>query len=317
MSYRVIQVIAPVRHHKLLESMCDKSDVVDAWKNHEGSDRLSYSFLVQSDKSQSVIDALQTTMGYSDNARVLVLPVEAMLPKNEDAAEKPTQKGKKKPSGISREELYDDVVKGAKCDTNFILFAVLSTIVAAIGLMQNNVAVVIGAMVIAPFLGPNLALALATSLGDIPLIKQAIKTNLTGLAITLFLCIALGKFFPPAPLSEELLNRTRIDFDGIVLALASGAAGVLSLTTGISSALVGVMVAVALLPPAATLGILLGMGSVELAYVAALVLAVNVVCVNLSAKVVLWLKGIVLVPAASKNLLNEQCYGLYPYGYWG
>jgi uncharacterized membrane protein len=77
-----------------------------------------------------------------------------------------------------------------------------------------------------------------------------------------------------------------------VLALASGAAAVLSQITGLSSALVGVMVAVALLPHAATLGMMLGSGNLSAAIGAALLLAVNIVCINLSAKLMFLFKGV-------------------------
>jgi len=83
-----------------------------------------------------------------------------------------------------------------------------------------------------------------------------------------------------------------VGFDSVALALASGAAAVLSMTTGLPSVLVGVMVAVALLPPAATLGIMLGSGQLHLALGAGLLLAVNLVCVNLAAKLVFLVKGI-------------------------
>ncbi len=88
------------------------------------------------------------------------------------------------------------------------------------------------------------------------------------------------------------MSRTEVGMDSVVLALASGAAAALSLTTGLSSVLVGVMVAVALLPPAATLGIMLGQGNMSLAIGAGLLLAVNIVCVNLASKVVFFLKGV-------------------------
>ena len=88
------------------------------------------------------------------------------------------------------------------------------------------------------------------------------------------------------------MARTDVGMDSIALALASGAAAVLSITTGLSSVLVGVMVAVALLPPTATLGLMLGAGQFEHALGAGLLLAVNVVCVNLAAKVVFLAKGI-------------------------
>ncbi|MGF1612701.1 MAG: TIGR00341 family protein [Gammaproteobacteria bacterium] len=163
---------------------------------------------------------------------------------------------------------------------------------AGIGLIENNVAVVIGAMVIAPLLGPNLALSLGTALGDIPLTRKAAKTLLAGILLAVFLSGAVGIIWPADLSSPELMSRTEAGLDSVALALASGAAAALSLTTGLSSVLVGVMVAVALLPPAATLALMLGHGNTELAIGATLLLAINIVCVNLSSKVVFFVKGI-------------------------
>ena len=168
----------------------------------------------------------------------------------------------------------------------------LSTVVVAIGLLEDNVAVVIGAMVIAPLLGPNMALALGAALGDMPLMWKAIKATLAGLAMALLFSILIGIFWPLNVSSQELMARTDVGLDSVVLALASGAAAVISLTTGLASVLVGVMVAVALLPPTATLGIMLGSGQTKLAVGAALLLAVNIVCVNLAAKIVFWVRGV-------------------------
>ncbi|MGB5669375.1 MAG: DUF389 domain-containing protein, partial [Sedimenticolaceae bacterium] len=92
--------------------------------------------------------------------------------------------------------------------------------------------------------------------------------------------------------SSEILARTDVGLDGAALALASGAAAVLSLTTGLSSTLVGVMVAVALLPPTATMGMLVGAGHLQLAGGALLLLAVNVVCVIVAAKIVFMAKEV-------------------------
>ena len=168
----------------------------------------------------------------------------------------------------------------------------LSTIVTAIGLAENNVAVVVGAMVIAPLLGPNIALAFASSLGDRDLMERALRTNIAGLTLALVLSAIIGAMWQIDFRSEEILARTDVGMDSVVLALASGAAAVLSLTTGLSSALVGVMVAVALLPPTATIGLLLGSGQLQLALGAMLLLAVNVVCVLLSGMALFLLKGV-------------------------
>ncbi len=181
---------------------------------------------------------------------------------------------------------------GARLDLNFFLLVVLSTIVAAIGLIENDVAVVIGAMVIAPLLGPNLALSLGTALGDVTLMRQSAQTLFAGILLAIALSAVFGLLWSSALSSHELMSRTDAALDSILLALVSGAAAALSLTTGLSGVLVGVMVAVALLPPAATLGIMLGAGHPELAVGAGLLLAVNVVCVNLASKIVFFLKGI-------------------------
>jgi len=129
-------------------------------------------------------------------------------------------------------------------------------------------------------------------LGDMPLMWKAFKTILAGIGLALFLSIGLGIWHPMNLDSPELMARTDVGLDSMALALASGAAAVISLTTGLSSVLVGVMVAVALLPPTATLGIMLGAGHTQLAIGAALLLAVNIVCVNLAAKVVFLVRGI-------------------------
>ena len=244
--------------------------------------------LAGSETRQSILDSLQQTLNTARNWRIVILPVEAVIPRPE-----PTQEpAEAAPETETREELYDDIAKGAEGRANFYLLAVLSTIVAAIGLLTDNVAVVIGAMVIAPLLGPNLAFAFGTILGDKALLVAATRTNIAGIAVTLALSIALGAAWPNPLDSAELLSRTEVGYDSIAIALASGFAAALSMTTGLSSALVGVMVAVALLPPAATLGIMVGAGELNSAVGAALLLAVNIICVNLSAQIAFIVRGL-------------------------
>jgi uncharacterized hydrophobic protein (TIGR00341 family) len=210
-----------------------------------------------------------------------------LLPKPDD------EKRKEEDAAITvRETLYAEVARSSRLDRNFFVLVILSTIVAAIGLIENNVAVVIGAMVIAPLLGPNLALSLGTALGDLSLMRKSVQALLAGMLLAIALSAGLGILMPAGPLSHELLSRTEVGLDSIALALASGAAAALSLTTGLSSVLVGVMVAVALLPPATTLGLMLGTDHGVLAGGAGLLLAVNIVCVNLASKIVFFIKGI-------------------------
>lgn len=288
---RVIEVITDQGHVDTLRGIAAQQEIVDIWVGHTDEDgRCSTRLLVRPEKQQTIIDALQSLLGTAENTRVLVLPVEATLPRIEDI----TSEEEKKKNSVtrSREELYQKIVGGAKVDSNFIYMVIMSTIVAAIGLLEDNVAVVIGAMVIAPLLGPNMALAFATTLGEGKLLWSALKANITGLLLALGLSILIGLIWPLNFDSHELMARTDVGMDGIVLALVSGAAAVLALTAGLSNSLVGVMVAVAILPPTATFGLMLGAGHYQHALGAALLLAVNIVCVNLASNIVFLLKGI-------------------------
>jgi uncharacterized hydrophobic protein (TIGR00341 family) len=292
---KLIEIVADSSDlHTLVSFIAEQHKALDYWYGSVGEgERQSIRMLVADENRQAVLDSLQEMLVNTENDRIVVLPVEAVLPRPEQATDS-NKNGSAgtKASSTTREELYNQIEKGARLDASYLILVVLSTVVAAIGLLENNVAVIIGAMVIAPLLGPNLALAFAATLGDRDLMWNSLRTNLFGMAVALCLSLAIGWFWPVASPDTEVLSRTDVGFDSVVLALASGAAAVLSLTTGLASALVGVMVAVALLPPTATLGMLLASGQKELAAGAALLLAVNVVSVNLSANLVFLFKGV-------------------------
>ncbi len=270
---------------------------------HEGMHLIE--LMVSDEKLQGVMDSLQHLLSSSPEEVVIVLPVESHLPKSSDEERREEDK-----AVATREALFDQAEKSARLNSNYLVLVALSTLVAAIGLLENSVAVVIGAMVIAPLLGPNLALGLGSALGDSQLIRQALSTSAAGLSLALAISLVLGLLLPVEPISEQLMARTVGGIESIVLALASGAAAALSLTTGLSSVLVGVMVAVALLPPTAAVGIMLGAGHTELAGMAALLLVVNVVSVNLAAKLVFLFRGI-RPRTGSERRLARQSSTLY------
>jgi uncharacterized hydrophobic protein (TIGR00341 family) len=286
---RVIEVITECGHTDTVQSIAEQHEL-DAWVvPTQDEQRCITRLVVRPDKQQAVLDALQGALGKLDFFRILLSPLEGALPR---PTKEESEEVKRRAITLSREELYQEISSASEITSSFLYMVVLSTIVAAIGLLENNLAVIIGAMVIAPLLGPNIALSFATALGDRDLAWSSLKTNLAGLGLALIIAIPIGFFWPYALDTAELISRTDVGIDGIVLALASGAAAVLSLASGWSVSLVGVMVAVALLPPTATLGLMLGAGQFQNALGAGLLLAVNVVCVNLSGKIVFLLKGI-------------------------
>jgi len=284
---KYVEVVAEAGSAATLAALAQKVKAADFRPGIVGEDGMQVTRLVvDEDHLQSTLDALQNVLGAQPTARILVLNLEASLPKTEE------EKNDEDSATTAREMLYEDVERNARLDENYVVLVILSTVVAAIGLIENNVAVVIGAMVIAPLLGPNLALSLGTALGEFVLIRKAVKTLAAGVLLAVLLSVVIGLLYPDKLVSDELLARTFAEVDSIALALASGAAAALSLTMGLSSVMVGVMVAVALLPPAATLGLMLGQGNYGLAAGASLLLAANVASVNLASILVFFIKGI-------------------------
>lgn len=285
---KYVEVVAEEESTSTITAVAEKADAQDFRLGPTGEDGLRVMrLLVSDDRLQWTLDALQSVLGAQPSARILVMDVEASLPRPEEEPKKQEES-----TTTAREALYEEVEKNVRLDPNFLVLVILSTVVAAIGLIENSVAVVIGAMVIAPLLSPNLALSLGTALGDLALVRKSIKTLFAGIVLSILLSAVIGYLWPFDALSSELVARTEPGWDSVALALASGAAAALSMTTGLSSVLVGVMVAVALLPPAAALGLMLGSNHPTLAIGAGLLLAVNIVSVNLASKIVFLAKGI-------------------------
>lgn len=289
---KIIEVIADSQYHDTIEIIAEHHQVEDVWFGSENeNDRFSARLLVTPDNRQAVLDELQEALQSSDNARILILPVEVSVSREQESEEE-KEKAASKATTITREEIFSRVEKDSQLNQNFFILVVLSSIVASIGLLENNIAVIIGAMVIAPLLSPNIAFALGTSLGETELMWQSLKALVSGVTIATLIATIIGLFWPHAIETQEVIMRTEANYASTAIALASGAAAALSLVTGSSGVLVGVMVAVALMPPAVTIGLMLSAGNLPLALGASLLLAVNIVCINLSAKIIFLLKGI-------------------------
>jgi len=282
MALKMLQVTAPLAAEQSIRKMAEMEGVISFHKDCDtDDDHAVYSLLADSAHRQRLVDDLQNLAKISPRFRINIFTVDTTIPTAGSIA-----------SNDTREELLVKMERGAELDFNYLLLTFLATLVAIIGLLQDNIAVVVGAMVIAPFLGPNLAFAFATSLGNKELMQRAFLTGTIGVVFAMLISAAYGYLGGNVPISQELMSRTTIGMDGVALAVASGVAGVLSLTTGLSMTLVGVMVAVAILPPAVTFGYMVGAGELKLAYGAFLMVSVNIVCVNLSGLMVFLAKGI-------------------------
>ena len=194
---------------------------------------------------------------------------------------------------ISTDELFKDVNEAVNLTPYYLITVVLSAVIAALGMQGGQTAVVIGAMVIAPLLGPTMALALSATLANTKLAATALIVLVTGFFAAFIVTFGLGMIVNVNPDMPELISRTKIQPGDIALALASGAAGVLAFSRGSSLSLIGVMIAVALVPPVAASGMFLGAGYYDLSVLAFVLFMTNLVCINIAGIVVFLMQGLI------------------------
>jgi uncharacterized hydrophobic protein (TIGR00341 family) len=295
MALRLIEMVLREKDGGAVRELLKEHKVLEHQQLRLPDGEVLVRILLDAEQSEAVLDLLEKQYAGGEGNRVVILPVEATLPRAEpEPAATPGQapSEEKPPERIGREELYEDIKDAARCSWVYLAMSVLSTIVATVGLYYNSVAIIIGAMVIAPLLGPNMALALGTTLGDLSLLRRALLTGLAGIATAMALSVIIGVLLQVNPASPEVASRTGVGLGDIAVALASGCAGALAFTTGVSATLIGVMVAVALLPPLATFGLLLGGGQPALAMGAFSLFLMNLICVNLAGVTTFLVQGI-------------------------
>ena len=297
MTIRMITVSAPDATIPVIQRKAEDLGAtgIRTYTETQREGRTTLQMLAGSECRQAVVDAVQSALSTQRDWRLTILPVETTVPlprDEEEAREKQKAENENAIGGMTREEIWNTVWGQAKIDLTYVIYVFLSTVVAAFGMLTDSVAVVVGGMVIAPLLGPNLAFSVGVALGDGKMIARALVANAVGVGLAFLLSVGIGLLWQGNLASDELLARSDVGFAGMAIALASGAAAALSLVTGVSSALVGVMVAVALLPPTSALGIFVGTGQFGLAAGAAMLLAVNIVSVNLAAHTVLFWRGV-------------------------
>lgn len=289
MALRLVEMVLTKDAEAQVDALLERLKALGHWDERLDNGKTLVRVLVESEDAESLIREIEARFSLDEGFRVMLLEVEATLPRQEEAKEpeepvspEPEEKQSASPERVAVVELVEKLVGGAYVSRPYVLALVLSTVVAAAGLIKGSVAVVIGAMVIAPLLTPNMALALATTLGDVRLAIRAAKTFAVGGVVSFALAALAGMVVRVDPTVGEISSRATVGMGDVVLALAAGSAGALAFTTGISAALVGVMVAVALLPPLVASGLLLGSGEFAMAWRALLLFATNVICVNLA-----------------------------------
>jgi uncharacterized hydrophobic protein (TIGR00341 family) len=203
-------------------------------------------------------------------------------------------------SRIAREELEARAADLAPERLTYGLLTVVSVVIATAGLLLDSPAVVVGSMVIAPLIGPAMSTSVGTVLDDSEMFRRGFRLQVAGLLLAVVsatgfaLLVKSTGLVPPGldPTTvPEIQERIAPDFLALVVALGAGIAGAHSLRSGVSASLVGVMIAVALVPPTAVIGIGIAWGLPTVVAGAAILVSVNALSINLAALVTLWYSG--------------------------
>ncbi|MEE1963832.1 DUF389 domain-containing protein [Allomuricauda taeanensis] len=180
----------------------------------------------------------------------------------------------------TKESIIADI--SFKGHTSWIL--VCSIFIASIGLNANSTAVVIGAMLISPLMGPILGMGLSLAINDIDTLRRSLKNFTVMVVLSVITAFLFFYLFPLRDESSELLARTKPDIRDVLIAFFGGLALVIARAKKgtIASVIFGVAIATALMPPLCTVGFGLAIGKPLYAAGAMYLFTINTIFIGLA-----------------------------------
>lgn len=155
---------------------------------------------------------------------------------------------------VDQAEVTERRREDGKLSEHYLFMTAMSGAIAILGLLLSSPAVVIGAMLLSPLMGPIMGLGFALAIGDWVWLKQCVRTLALGSAMAVLLCALLVFFSPIQGVTSEIAARTRPNLFDLFVALFSALAGAYAMIRGREGAIVGVAIATALMPPLAVVG---------------------------------------------------------------
>ncbi len=206
----------------------------------------------------------------------------------------------------ARTNAYTRIRRNARPDLDFFMLISLATIIAALGLLINSPAVVIGAMLVAPLMSPIVGVGLAMVLGDARFLRLSVGTVLKGTILAIAFGILAGLLFFGRPATSEMMGRTQPTMVDLAIAWFSGLAAAYALSrSDAAGALPGVAIAAALVPPLATSGLYFAKLDFPNAFGAFLLFATNFVSISLATALMFLILGF-RPPKDQKNRRSVQ-----------
>jgi uncharacterized hydrophobic protein (TIGR00271 family) len=190
-----------------------------------------------------------------------------------------------------RTGIYGLLRRGVRMQADFSVMMILATGIASLGLLLDSPAVVIGAMLMAPLMLALVGISLGVVQGDSALLRLAIRTTIIGTLIVLGVSAGVGLIVPGRRITQAMLSRSTPSLLDLAIALLSGAAAAYANSRrDVASALPGVAIAVALVPPLATVGLAAVALDGEIALGALLLFATNLAAIIAASTLIfLWM----------------------------
>ncbi len=207
--------------------------------------------------------------------------------------------------------LFVDLREESRTSSSFVILMLLSTLLATVGLFLNSASVIIGAMLIAPLMQPIVAFSMGVLRQDKKLFFGSLQTVSIGILLALFSSALIAFILPFDTLTNEMSGRLSPSLLDLMVALISGIAAAYAKNSDrISGSLVGVSIAVALVPPIATAGIGLGWMQFDIFYHALLLFLTNFAGIVFAAAMIFLFKGFSPFHVAKKGLIYSSIFSL-------
>ena len=195
----MIEIYVPNKDVDTFKEKAEEFKVINVWRTRTNDQISLFKILVEKQYTEDILDFLETEHAFSEELHAFLYDISTYLPRveeeKEDQVEEDEEEEEKDDSveitRASRHELYNVVESASHFSVNYRWMLVLSSLVAAAGLINDSAAVVIGAMVIAPLIGPFTALSFAALLGDLKLMRRSLLTSTLGIIIPLVLAIGV------------------------------------------------------------------------------------------------------------------------------
>jgi uncharacterized hydrophobic protein (TIGR00341 family) len=275
-------------------------------------------FRLPDDQVNDAIERLKSHGVGVEYGFIDILDLKASLPREADDTK---ERSLQREATLAVEEIYENVKAQTWLSFDFLAFTILAALMAGVGLIQNNVTIIVASMLLSPLMGPMLGVALGYVVSDRALLGKGTYNELLALVLSIAVGALMGAvmaiFSPGFGLEVDSqvdlrilteITRRGVPFSplDIGVAIFSGAAVAVSVTKGDMSTLVGVAISAALMPPAVNVGMMIVIGvanatvyGVTIGVWSLLLLGMNIILIDIAAVLMFRIKK--LTPISAKS----------------